>query len=136
MDDRWTRVFAGLLALAALWIAVYWWWPQRVRISFDTAPPPESPAVREPQPAAPARPVPAAPTPGPAPSPPPQPEFTEYVIRDGDTLSGIAQAFYGNAAMKDAIFRANRDRLTSPDRLRVGDRLRIPRNPTAPDGRP
>lgn len=134
MNERWTRVFAGLLALAAIWIAVYWWWPQRVRISFDTAPPADPAPLRE-VPREPPAGAPAAPRPAPD-AAPRQPEFTEYVIRDGDTLSGIAQAFYGSAAMKDAIFRANRDRLESPDRLRAGDRLRIPRNPTAPDGRP
>ncbi|MEX2219306.1 MAG: LysM peptidoglycan-binding domain-containing protein [Phycisphaerales bacterium] len=53
----------------------------------------------------------------------------EYTIKSGDTLGGIARAYYGSALYKDLIFQANRDRLRSEDQLRLGDRLRLPPKP-------
>lgn len=51
----------------------------------------------------------------------------EYVVASGDTLSGIAKRLLGSTRHADDIFRANRDRLASPDDLRVGQTLRIPK---------
>lgn len=62
------------------------------------------------------------------PSPPP-PDSTEYTIKSGDTLSGIAKAHYGSTKFKDLIFEANRDRLSSEDGLREGHKLRLPPKP-------
>jgi nucleoid-associated protein YgaU len=53
--------------------------------------------------------------------------FDEYVVKYGDTLSGIAQKFLGSHARYREIYDANRDRMESPDRLDVGKPLRIPR---------
>ncbi len=49
-----------------------------------------------------------------------------YVVQSGDTLSGIASKVLGSAARFDELYEANRDVLESPDRLRLGQRLRIP----------
>lgn len=49
-----------------------------------------------------------------------------YVVRQGDTLSEIAQAELGSTERMDDLFLANRDLLASPDQLKVGMHLRIP----------
>ncbi len=51
----------------------------------------------------------------------------EYVVASGDTLSGIAKRLLGSTKYADDIYKANRDRLASPDDLRVGQTLRIPK---------
>ena len=53
--------------------------------------------------------------------------FTEYVVQPGDTLSEIAQQQLGSQARYKEIFEANRDTMASPDQLRVGKAIRIPR---------
>ncbi|MBA3450022.1 MAG: LysM peptidoglycan-binding domain-containing protein [Chloroflexia bacterium] len=59
-------------------------------------------------------------TPGPPPAPTPRAE-QRYVVRDGDTLSGIAAQF---GVSEDAILEENP--LSDPDRLLVGQELVIP----------
>ena len=49
-----------------------------------------------------------------------------YEVKSGDTLSKIAQALYGDPSLYPKIFEANRDRLSDPDRIQVGQKLRIP----------
>ncbi|HZH42850.1 MAG TPA: LysM peptidoglycan-binding domain-containing protein [Lysobacter sp.] len=49
-----------------------------------------------------------------------------YVVRSGDTLSEIAERFYGRASRWRALFEANRDRIDDPDRIFPGQELRIP----------
>ena len=44
----------------------------------------------------------------------------------GDTLSGLAKKYYGDASKYQRIFDANRDQLSDPDKIRVGQKLRIP----------
>ena len=51
---------------------------------------------------------------------------TYYEVVEGDTLSGIAQRFYGDASKYMTIYEANRSQLSSPDEIRVGQRLVIP----------
>ena len=51
----------------------------------------------------------------------------EYEVAPGDSLSKIARRFYGDANQYMRIFEANRDQLQDPDRIKVGQRLRIPR---------
>ena len=53
--------------------------------------------------------------------------FEEYVVKYGDTLSGIAQRMLGSPKKFLEIYNANQDRMASPDRLEVGKTLRIPR---------
>src|SRR5512146_1103380 len=52
-----------------------------------------------------------------------------YVVKAGDTLGKIARQFYGTASQFPLIVAANR--LSDPDRLRVGQRLNIPDARTA-----
>ena len=47
------------------------------------------------------------------------------VVR-GDTLSGLAKTYYGNASQYNRIFEANRDILDDPDKIKVGQKLKIP----------
>jgi nucleoid-associated protein YgaU len=49
-----------------------------------------------------------------------------YVVQAGDTLSKIAQKYYGDAALYTKIFQANRDVLSDPNKIQVGQKLRIP----------
>ena len=54
-------------------------------------------------------------------------EFLEYTVQFGDTLSGISERFLGSQSRYREIFDANKDRMSSPDRLQVGKAIRIPR---------
>lgn len=54
-------------------------------------------------------------------------ETTIYEVVPGDTLSAIAQRFYGKASLYPKIFEANRDILTNPDLIKVGQKLKIPK---------
>lgn len=56
----------------------------------------------------------------------PPENFEEYIVKYGDTLSGIAQRTLGSPNKYNEIYNANRDRMASPDRLTVGKPLRIP----------
>ncbi|WP_425504529.1 MULTISPECIES: LysM peptidoglycan-binding domain-containing protein [Rhodanobacter] len=44
----------------------------------------------------------------------------------GDNLTKIAKHFYGDANAWKQVFDANRDQLSDPDRIRVGQVLKIP----------
>ena len=54
-------------------------------------------------------------------------DFDEHTVQFGETLSSIAEHYLGSQSHYRRIFEANRDRMSSPDRLKVGMRLRIPR---------
>jgi LysM repeat protein len=54
------------------------------------------------------------------------PASKTYTVKSGDTLSKIAKEFYGNANEYNKIFEANRDQLSNPDRVSVGQELKIP----------
>jgi nucleoid-associated protein YgaU len=49
-----------------------------------------------------------------------------YTVKAGDTLSKIAKQFYGDANAYNKIFEANKDQLSSPDRINAGQELKIP----------
>lgn len=49
-----------------------------------------------------------------------------YVVRSGDTLSKISGRFYGTTGRYMEIYDANRDQLSSPTNIRVGQTLIIP----------
>lgn len=49
-----------------------------------------------------------------------------YTVKAGDTLSKIAKEHYGNANAYMKIFEANRDKLSDPDKIKVGQVLSIP----------
>jgi phage tail protein X len=54
-----------------------------------------------------------------------------YAVRPGDTLSGIAQRFYGRAADWTVVYAANRTKIRNPGLIYVGQVLSIPRDPHA-----
>ena len=49
-----------------------------------------------------------------------------HVVQSGDTLSKIAEKYYGDASLYPKIFQANRDVLSDPNKIRPGQKLRIP----------
>jgi nucleoid-associated protein YgaU len=49
-----------------------------------------------------------------------------YVVKTGDSLSKIAEEFYGDKMLYPKIFEANRDQLTDPNKIKPGQKLRIP----------
>ena len=49
-----------------------------------------------------------------------------YDVKSGDTLSKISKQFYGDANEYMRIFYANRDKLSDPDKIQVGQKLVIP----------
>jgi nucleoid-associated protein YgaU len=49
-----------------------------------------------------------------------------YTVKAGDTLSKIAKEHLGNASAYVAIFEANRDQLSDPDKIKPGQVLKIP----------
>ena len=53
-----------------------------------------------------------------------------YTVRPGDSLRGIANRFYGNAAYAKCIQTANN--ITNPSALQVGKSLTIPPKPAQP----
>jgi nucleoid-associated protein YgaU len=62
-------------------------------------------------------------TPAPAPD---NPYTQTHVVVSGDTLSKIAQKYYGDASLYTKIFQANRDVLSDPNKISPGQKLRIP----------
>ncbi len=51
---------------------------------------------------------------------------TSYTVKSGDTLSKIAKDHLGDANAYNAIFEANRDQLSDPDKIKPGQVLKIP----------
>jgi nucleoid-associated protein YgaU len=49
-----------------------------------------------------------------------------YTVQPGDSLSKISKQFYGEANMYMKIFDANKDKLSDPDKVKVGTELLIP----------
>lgn len=49
-----------------------------------------------------------------------------YVVEKGDSLSAIAQKYYGKANDYPRIFEANREVIKDPDLIYVGQKIRIP----------
>jgi nucleoid-associated protein YgaU len=49
-----------------------------------------------------------------------------YVVKQGDTLSKLAEEFYGDKMLYPKIFEANEDVLQDPNKIKPGQRLRIP----------
>jgi LysM repeat protein len=68
----------------------------------------------------------ASPSTSPSPTPTPVPTPLVYVVQSGDTLSKIAKQF---GVSLDALIEANKDRITNPDRINIGDQIVIPTPP-------
>jgi len=71
---------------------------------------------------------PGASSPGnPTPAQPADNQYTQwYEVKAGDTLWKIAKQVYGDGSLYNNIFKANQDTLSDPDKIKVGQRLRIP----------
>jgi LysM repeat protein len=54
------------------------------------------------------------------------PKATTYTVQKVDTLSKISKQVYGDAGQYMKIFSANRDQLSDPDKIQVGQVLKIP----------
>lgn len=62
----------------------------------------------------------------------PEPTVQTYIVVGGDSLSKIAKKFYGDAGKWREIFEANRDRISNPDLIQIGQVLKIPiENPSS-----
>lgn len=62
-----------------------------------------------------------------APQPEAPVEVEYYTIKSGDTLWAIASNFLGNGSKYTEIFEANREVIEDPDKIFVGQKIRIPR---------
>ena len=49
-----------------------------------------------------------------------------YVVKSGDSLSKIAAEVYGDADRWQEIFEANKDKITDPNVIPLGQELHIP----------
>ena len=49
-----------------------------------------------------------------------------YKVKPGDTLAKISKQFYGDANHYMRIFQANQDQLKDPNKINVGQELKIP----------
>jgi nucleoid-associated protein YgaU len=54
------------------------------------------------------------------------PATRTHKVAKGETLSHIAQRYFGKASEYNRIFEANRDQLKDPDKIREGMELKIP----------
>lgn len=52
---------------------------------------------------------------------------SSYTVQSGDTLSSISRKVYGTPNRWREIYKANRDRMATPEALKPGQSLRIPR---------
>jgi LysM repeat protein len=49
-----------------------------------------------------------------------------YTVKSGDTLWKIAVKYYKNGTLWKKIYNANKDKISSPSKLRVGQKIKIP----------
>ena len=54
------------------------------------------------------------------------PKYEMYTVKEGDWLSKIAGAYYGDVHAWPKIFEANRDQLSDPDKVTPGTIIKIP----------
>lgn len=89
----------------------------------EPEPEPAEPAPAEPAPAEPAPEDKPEPEPAPAPAPA---ETGSYTVAGGDCLWKIAQSQYGDGSLWTLIYEANRDTISNPDQIWIGQVLVIP----------
>lgn len=139
------RIALGLLALVALWIGVYWWWPTSPEprgISFSTPreaiptsnkdvsgsqrSPGDGDVRSEQQGKPPVEIVPPPPADKPKVTIIP-PQFIEHIVQPGETYATISLKYFGTSAYSSSIGRANP--LMSPTSLKPGRAVRVPKDP-------
>ncbi|MFY2557491.1 LysM peptidoglycan-binding domain-containing protein [Corallococcus terminator] len=49
-----------------------------------------------------------------------------YTVKSGDTLGKLAKDIYGDVKLYPKIFDANKDQLKDPDKIKVGQVLKLP----------
>lgn len=59
-------------------------------------------------------------------SPKDNPYAQYHVVNKGETLSKIAEQYYGDKMLYPKIFEANRDLLKDPNKIKPGQKLLIP----------
>lgn len=59
-------------------------------------------------------------------APEPKEKVEYYEIVSGDTLSAVAKKYYGKPSAYMRIFEANREVIKDPDKIYVGQKIRIP----------
>lgn len=120
------QIVLGALVIAAIALAFR---PGQDSASRSaTATPAPSPAVATAgviTPATPATPATAATPAAAATTPGPSQEKT-HTVAAGDTLTSIAQKYYGDASKWSKVFDANRDTLPTANALQLGQKLKIP----------
>ncbi|MEK6700818.1 MAG: LysM peptidoglycan-binding domain-containing protein [Planctomycetota bacterium] len=162
MESVAVRLAGAAGALAVLWVGVYWLYPSSGRqygvvdlgptpaVLADTLPaavrseirrerqvqpvPPVQPAPVETLPQ-PKQPEAVVPVPAPVVTKPAveAPRFETYTVKAGDTLEKIAKARLGSSAYSKAIAQANP--LKDPHRLKVGELIKVPLDPSNIQGR-
>lgn len=60
-------------------------------------------------------------------APPLSEDVQYYEIKSGDTLSKLAKEYYGDSNKYPKIFEANREVIKDPDKIYVGQKIRIPK---------
>jgi len=53
-------------------------------------------------------------------------EPVDYAVKAGDTLSDLAEWFYGNPLKWPKIYEANRKVIVNPDYIYIGQKIAIP----------
>lgn len=62
-----------------------------------------------------------------APADPSENKYAQWhEVVSGDSLWKIAKKYYGDGSLYMEIFKANQDVLSDPDKIQVGQKLRIP----------
>ena len=66
--------------------------------------------------------------PTPEPTPEPKPEYPkEHIVKRGETLSAIADKYYGNGDMLHYMFIARNNNIKNPNKISTGQKLIIPK---------
>lgn len=58
----------------------------------------------------------------------PAAKYDTYIVKKDDTLQKISAQFYGTTKKWTKLFEVNKDKLKSPDKVRAGQELKIPRD--------
>ncbi|MEK6647539.1 MAG: PorV/PorQ family protein [Candidatus Firestonebacteria bacterium] len=54
-------------------------------------------------------------------------KYETYEVQQGDNLHTIAKKFYGTSAKWNIVYEANKDTMKTPDNIKIGNKLKIPK---------